>query len=64
MKVLTTKGEIDLDALEVRDVVEVCENTRKVLSQFWLDGELVRQDVAVSMLCPPRINAIAGNLNG
>ena len=29
-----------------------------------VDGELVRQDVAVSMLCPPRINAIAGNLNG
>lgn len=64
MKVLTTKGEIDLEALEVRDVVEVCENTRKVVSQFWLDGELVRQDVAVSMLCPPQINSIAGNLNG
>ena len=63
MKVMTTKGEIELDQLEVRDVVQFHENTRKVLSQFWHEGELVRQDVAVSMLCPPRMAAIAGEMN-
>ena len=64
MKVLTTKGPVELDKLEVRDVVDVCDNTRKVASEFYLDGELVRRDVAVSMLMPPKLGIVEGDLNG
>ena len=53
MKVMTIEGPVDLDLLEVKDVVELCENTRKIATEFRLDGELVRRDVAVSMLMPP-----------
>jgi len=64
MKVLTTKGPVDLERLDVVDVVEVCDNTRKVASEFRLDGELVRRDVAVSMLMPPKLGIVEGDFNG
>jgi len=64
MKVFTIKGPMELDLLSVRDVVTICDNTRKVASEFYLDGELVRRDVAVSMLMPPNILASEGALNG
>lgn len=50
MQVLTTKGLVEMDLLSVKDVVEIGDNHRKVASEFYLDGELVRRDVAVSML--------------
>ncbi len=64
MKVLTTQGPIDLSLLDVHDVVEICDNTRKVASEFRLNGELVRRDVAVSMLMPLESRATEGVLNG
>ena len=64
MKVLTTKGPIDLDLLEVKDIAEICENTRKVASEFRLNGELVRRDVAVSMLMPVETTAAQGSICG
>jgi len=62
MKVLTTKGPVDLERLDVVDVIEVCDNTRKVSSEFRLDGELVRRDVAVSMLMPVESAAEHGRI--
>lgn len=62
MKVLTTKGPVEFDALSVRDVVEVCDNTRKVASEFYLGDELVRRDVAVSMLMPIETQAEHGRM--
>ena len=64
MKVLTTKGLVDFEALTVRDVVEIGDNHRKVASEFYLGDELVRRDVAVSMLRPVEAQAEQGNLNG
>jgi len=52
MKVFTTKGLVDYEALEVKDIVSVTDNSRAVASEFYLNGELVRRDVAVSMLRP------------
>jgi hypothetical protein len=64
MKVFTTHGLVDMDALTVRDVVELADNHRKVATEFYLGEELVRRDVAVSLLAPPGVNLIHGDLNG
>lgn len=58
MQVMTVKGPYDLERLNVTDVVEICDNTRKVATEFRLNGELVRRDVAVSMLMPPESAAM------
>lgn len=63
MKVLTTEGEIDIERLEVKDVVEIGDNHRKVASEFYLDGKLVRRDVAVSMLRGITANATEGKIS-
>jgi hypothetical protein len=49
-QVQTIKGLIDRDRLEVRDVVAEDDNARAVATEWFLDGELVRRDVAVSIL--------------
>lgn len=49
-KVETTKGLIDRDLLEVRDVITEDENSRAIATEWLLDGELVRRDVALSLL--------------
>ena len=64
MKVLTTKGLVDMDQLAVRDVVEIGDNHRKVASEFYLGDELVRRDVAVSLLRPVELVAEEGRING
>jgi len=64
MKVFTTKGLVDMDALTVRDVVELKGNHRKVATEFYLGDELVRRDVAVSILAPPGVNLSQGAING
>jgi hypothetical protein len=49
-QVQTIKGLIARDLLEVRDVVAEDDNARAVATEWFLDGELVRRDVAVSIL--------------
>ena len=46
----TTKGLIDRDLLEVRDVVSDEDNARVIATEWLLEGEIVRRDVAVSIL--------------
>jgi len=50
MKVQTTKGLIDRDLLIASDIVTEEENARVIATEWHLDGELVRRDVAVSIL--------------
>jgi hypothetical protein len=50
MKVHTIKGLIDRDLLTVKDIVTEEENARVVATEWFLDGEMVRRDVAVSIL--------------
>lgn len=52
MKVLTTRGEIEFERLEVRDVVELDATHRKIATEYRLDGELVRRDVTKNELRP------------
>lgn len=49
-KVHTVKGLIDRDRLEVNDIVSDEDNARVIATEWHLDGELVRRDVAVSLL--------------
>ena len=64
MKVLTTKGLIEMDELRVQDVVEVGDNYRKVIVQYFLGDELVKQSVHTDMLRGLSMGATAGTLNG
>jgi hypothetical protein len=64
MKVFTTQGLVEMDALTVRDVVELEGNHRKVATEFYLGDELVRRDVAVSILAPPGVNITQGEIGG
>lgn len=64
MKVFTTKGLVDYDALSIKDVIELGDNHRKVATEFYLGDELVRRDVAVSMLRPVEIVSEQGAING
>lgn len=64
MKVFTTKGLIELDQLRVQDVVEVGDNHRKIASEFYFGEELVRRDVAVSVLRGIETQATEGQING
>lgn len=48
--VYTTKGLIERDRLTVTDVVSEEDNSRAIATEYHLDGELVRRDVAVSIL--------------
>lgn len=46
----TSAGLIDRDRLVATDVVTEEPNARVIATEWTLDGELVRRDVAVSML--------------
>jgi hypothetical protein len=46
----TIKGLIERDRLVVTDVINEDDNSRAVATEWHLDGELVRRDVAVSIL--------------
>lgn len=50
MLVHTTKGLIERDRLEVTDIITNTANSRDIATEWRLDGELVRRDVAVSIL--------------
>lgn len=64
MKVITTKGLIEFSELEVKDTIELGENHRKIATEYYLDGELVRRDVAISALRGLSCDGAAGSLNG
>lgn len=49
-KVHTIKGPIDRALLTPRDIVTEDANSRSIATEWFLDGELVRRDVAVSIL--------------
>ncbi len=49
-QVHTTKGLIDRDQLTVEDIVSDEDNARVIATEWFLEGELVRRDVAVSIL--------------
>ena len=46
----TVKGLIERDRLTVTDIVAEEDNARVIATEWHLDGELVRRDVAVSIL--------------
>lgn len=55
-QVFTTEGMIDRDRLEVRDVVNDTYGARAIATEWYLEGRLVRRDVAVSILNPGSVN--------
>lgn len=57
-QVQTTKGLIDRDQLDVKDIISDEPNARVIASEWFLGDELVRRDVAVSILCG---QALAGD---
>lgn len=65
-KVFTIKGLVDREALEVLDIITETSNSRDIATEWYLDGELVRRDVAVSILAPvaTTIEAKQGALGG
>lgn len=60
--VLTTKGLIPFQELEVKDIVKDTENSRDIATEYWSKGELVRRDVAVSILRPLHMDSAEGSL--
>lgn len=57
-QVHTTKGLVDRNLLKVKDIVSDEPNARVIATEWHLDGELVRRDVAVSILSG---HALAGD---
>lgn len=51
MLVQTIKGLVERDLLEVTDIITEGDNDRAIATEWRLEGELVRRDVAVSILC-------------
>jgi hypothetical protein len=50
-KVHTIKGLIDREKLVAKDIVTDEHNARVIATEWFLGDELVRRDVAVSILC-------------
>lgn len=52
MKAITTKGLVEVDELDVKDIVTLEENARVIATEWRLKstGELVRRDVNVNIL--------------
>jgi hypothetical protein len=50
MQVETTKGLIDIDKLEIKDITTVTNNMRVTATEWRLGGELVRRDLMGNVL--------------
>jgi hypothetical protein len=50
MQVETTKGLVDIDKLDVKDITTVTSNVRVTATEWRLDGELVRRDIIGNIL--------------
>jgi hypothetical protein len=61
--VLTAKGEIDIDELEITDHVEIGDNYRKVATEYRHHGELVKRTVSVDGLRMPGSASSQGKLS-
>lgn len=64
MLVQTTKGLIERDTLEVRDIVEEHDNARVNATEWFLDGELVRRDVNVNVLRSVEVGSEQNSFGG
>lgn len=64
MKVLTTKGLVELSDMDVQDIVEVADNHRKVATEYRLNGELVKRSVSVDIFRPLMSGVTHGDING
>ena len=64
MLVQTTKGLIERDTLEVRDIVEEHDNARVNATEWFLSGELVRRDVNVNILRGAELESEQSTLGG
>lgn len=58
----TTKGLIDIADLVILDEIENGDNVRKIVTKFLHNGEVVRQDAAVSILRGVSAEATHGDL--
>ena len=73
MKVMTVRGPMEFADLIVKDSVEVINGARKVATEYycdarcrpevWPQGDMVRRDVAASMLMPLISECIQGELS-
>lgn len=52
-----------MDLLEIKDVVEIVSNGRKVATEYRLDGELVKRSVTVDVLMPITSESVHGELS-
>lgn len=50
MLIHTTKGLVDFEQLQVKDVTELHDNARVTATEWYLGDELVRRDVHVNIL--------------
>jgi hypothetical protein len=62
MLIQTIRGLIEKDKMEVRDMVEWGDNFRKIVTEYWYQGELVKCDVAASMLRGPEAEHTNGQI--
>lgn len=60
MKVMTDKGIIERDRLQVREVIQEDGNVRAVSTEWMLEGEVVRRDVWINTLMPLEFGASNG----
>jgi len=49
--VQTTIGLLDSNKLEIKDVVEMNDMVRTTATEWYSDGELVRRDLNINVLC-------------
>ena len=57
MKVMTTIGLIDREALTVKDIVSEDDNSRVVATEWYLGDELVRREAWVALLRPMELTS-------
>lgn len=62
--VQTVIGLIPLDQLQVTDLVDYLPNCRRITTEYRYKCELVKRDVAASMLAMPETATKQGILNG
>lgn len=58
--VWTEKGPIERERLEVKDIVVETDNSRDKITEWYLDGELVRRDGWVTVLMPATVTVEQG----
>jgi hypothetical protein len=56
--ITTTKGDLDESLLEKRENTIDNDNERTLITEYWLDGELVHRSAHVTL--KPAAGAIAG----